>query len=207
MKELGVTRVLGPNASGSLQPHVKPGDFVVCDQLVDRTRSRPNTFYDGPITTHISFADPYCPELRALAPGPLEQSGSTVHPTGTVVVIQGPRFSTKAESKWFGEMGWDVVNMTQYPEAYLTRELGMCYLGIALVTDYDVGVPDVGETSSVAEIIEVFEANIGQLRRALHELVAAIPSARTCSCSDAAREGRVASPRAPSPHETSERCG
>ena len=119
MKELGVTRIIGPCAAGSLKRDVKPGDFVVSDQLVDRTAGRKDTFYDGPETTHIAFADPYCPELRALAIDSGRNSGITIHEQGTVVTIQGPRFSTRAESKWFQDAGWEVINMTQYPEAYL----------------------------------------------------------------------------------------
>ena len=105
MKELGVSRVLGPNACGSLQPTVKPGDFVICDQLVDRTRDRPNTFYDGPETTHISFADPYCPTMRDVAIASGRELNIPLHDRGTVVVIEGPRFSTRAESAWFASAG------------------------------------------------------------------------------------------------------
>ncbi|MDQ3982664.1 MAG: S-methyl-5'-thioadenosine phosphorylase, partial [Actinomycetota bacterium] len=140
LNEVGVTRIIGPCAAGSLQRDVKPGEFVVCDQLVDRTTGRADTFYDGPVTTHVSFADPYCPELRALAIETARSEGIPVHERGTVVTIQGPRFSTRAESKWFQDAGWQVINMTQYPEAYLARELEICYVNISLITDYDVGV-------------------------------------------------------------------
>ena len=144
MRELGVTRILAPCASGSLQPEIKPGEFVVCDQLVDRTYGREQTFFDGPGANHVSFADPYCSELRAVATAAGRDEGITVHDGGTVVVIQGPRFSTRAESHWYRSAGWQVINMTQYPEAYLARELGICYVSIALITDYDVGVEGVG---------------------------------------------------------------
>ncbi|MEA2550242.1 MAG: 5-methylthioadenosine phosphorylase, partial [Actinomycetota bacterium] len=143
MKELGVERVLGPCATGSLQLDVKPGEFVICDQLVDRTRDRPNTFYDGPVTTHISFADPYCEVMRQVAITAGRDLDIPLHERGTVVVIEGPRFSTRAESAWFASAGWEVINMTQYPEALLARELELCYANISLITDYDVGVEGV----------------------------------------------------------------
>ncbi len=111
MKELGVTRIISPCAAGSLQAGVKPGDFVICDQFVDRTYGRKDTFYDGPVTTHISTADPYCPEMSRLAVETAKKLGIPVHETGTVVVIQGPRFSTRAESRWFASQGWEVINV------------------------------------------------------------------------------------------------
>src|SRR5450759_3862177 len=124
MKQLGVKNIIAPTASGSLQAFIKPGDFVICDQFIDRTWGRKDTFYDGPKTVHMSSAHPYCPETRNLAIDICKSLGITVHEKGTVVVIQGPRFSTVAESRWFSKMGWDVVNMTQYPECYLAREMG-----------------------------------------------------------------------------------
>ena len=137
MKMLGVKKLLGPNASGSLQPHIKPGDFVVTDQFVDRTTGRKDTFFDGPEVIHPAMAQPYCPELRRIAVESGKSLGISIHERGTVVVIQGPRFSTVAESRWFTKMGWEVVNMTQYPEGYLAREQGICYVNIALITDYE----------------------------------------------------------------------
>jgi 5'-methylthioadenosine phosphorylase len=193
MKELGVTRVIGPCAAGSLQADVRPGDFVICDQFVDRTNGRKDTFYDGPVTTHISTADPYCPELRKLAVEKARMLGITVHETGTVVVIQGPRFSTRSESKWFGSQGWEVINMTQYPECVLARELGMCFVNISLITDYDVGVegdPDLAAVTHEA-VIEVFNRNNDKLRALLHELIAAIPETPGCKCYQHLLDGRI----------------
>ena len=140
MRSLGVKAVISPCAAGSLQLHVEPGHFVVSDQFVDRTSGRADTFFDGPIVSHVSSAEIYDPTLRALALDVIREHGITVHDGGTVVVIQGPRFSTRAESKWFSDAGWEVINMTQYPEAYLCRELGMAVVNIALITDYDAGV-------------------------------------------------------------------
>lgn len=191
MKEIGVERIIGPCAAGSLKEEVAPGHFVVSDQLVDRTSGRKDTFYDGPEVTHISFADPYCPELRELALKVGNEEGIKVHDGGTVVTIQGPRFSTRAESKWFQDAGWEVINMTQYPEAYLARELEICYVNIALITDYDVGV--VGETAAVSheEVIKVFTANNDKLRGMLFSMVPQITEERSCPCSTALQGARA----------------
>jgi 5'-methylthioadenosine phosphorylase len=191
LKEVGVTRVIGPCAAGSLQEHVRPGDFVISDQLVDRTNGRTDTFYDGPVTTHVSFADPYCPEMRELAIKDALDKGMSVHERGTVVTIQGPRFSTRAESRWYRDAGWEVINMTQYPEAYLARELEMCYVNIALITDYDVGVE--GEVAAVSheEVLKVFEQNNERLRTLLFSFVPQIPRDRSCPCSHALDGARL----------------
>jgi 5'-methylthioadenosine phosphorylase len=189
MKEVGVKRVIGPCAVGSLQPHVKPGHFVVCDQLVDRTRGRADTFYDGPATTHISFADPYCPTMRKVAVGEARELGIEVHERGTVVVIQGPRFSTRAESAWFQSQGWEIINMTQYPEAPLARELELCYANISLVTDYDVGVGDVPPVTH-EEVIRVFTENNAKLRDLLFRIIPALPAERDCPCATALEGAR-----------------
>ena len=191
MKELGVGRVFGPNACGSLQPDVKPGDFVICDQLVDRTRDRPNTLYDGPITTHISFADPYCETMRQVAIREGRALGIPIHDHGTVVVIEGPRFSTRAESTWFASAGWEVINMTQYPEAVLAREAELCYANISLITDYDVGVEGVPPVTH-DEVVRVFTENNEKLRDLLFAVIPALPAERDCPCATAltgARDG------------------
>jgi 5'-methylthioadenosine phosphorylase len=191
LHELGVTRILGPCAAGSLRPDVHPGDFVVCDQLVDRTRGRADTFYDD-IVHHVSYADPYCAELGAVTVATARASGITVHERGTVVVVPGPRFSTRAESRWYRAQGWDVVNMTQYPEAYLARELGMCYSGIALITDYDTGLEgsaDEGgagvEPVTMDEVFAFLERNAARVRDMLFDLIPAIPATRSCGCGSA----------------------
>lgn len=177
MKALGVKNLIGPCASGSLQSNISPGDFVVCDQFVDRTTGRKDTFYDGPITTHVAMAEPYCPVLRKIAIETAREMGIVVHGSGTVVVIQGPRFSTKAESKWFSSMGWEVINMTQYPECYLARELGMSYAMIALITDYDVGLEGDPNIKPVTheDVIRVFNENNHKLRELLHRMIPRIP--------------------------------
>ena len=192
MKSLGVTRLISPCAAGSLQKHVKPGEFVVCDQFVDRTSGRIDTFYDGPIATHVSAADPYCPELRPLAYKAGVDCGITMHDKGTVVVIQGPRFSSRAESIWFGAQGWEVINMTQYPEAFLAKELEMCVVNISLITDYDSGLHGNVDPVSHSEVVKVFGQNLSKLQKLLLKLVESIPDKRDkCQCAQTLAHARV----------------
>lgn len=193
MKHLGVSRIIGPCAAGSLAARVKPGDFVVADQLVDRTTGRKDTFYDGPITTHVSFAYPYCPQMRALAIEVIRAQGIAVHERGTVVTIQGPRFSTVAESRWFSSAGWEVINMTQYPEAYLARELEMCYANISLITDYDVGLEGGEDAAPVTHeaVIEVFNANNARVKQVIGTMAERMPRERSCSCGSALSGARI----------------
>jgi len=192
-ERLGVERVVAPNAVGSLKPSVRPGDIVFCDQFVNFTTGRKDTFYDGPVTTHVSTADPYCPEMRAIAKEVAARLGVSHHDSGTVVVVQGPRFSTRAESRFFRGQGWDVINMTQYPEVTLAKELGLCYLNIALVTDYDVGVegdPDLKPVSH-EEVIRVFNENMGRLRGLIVDIVKALPDRRSCDCAESLSHARI----------------
>lgn len=188
-KELGVTRVLAPCAAGSLSPEVHPGEFVVCDQIVDRTKARIDTYYDGPVTTHVSLAEPYCPQLRTVATAAGPEQGLTMHPDGTMLVIEGPRFSTKAESAFHSAQGWSAVSMTQYPEVVLARELALCYVGIALITDYDAGIEGVDPVQA-SEVIRVFKQSNEKLRELLVAMVRQIPVERECPCG-AALEGAV----------------
>ncbi|WP_245598516.1 MTAP family purine nucleoside phosphorylase [Glycomyces arizonensis] len=176
MRLLGVRALLSPFAAGSLRPEIRPGDFVVCDQIVDRTWGRPSTFYDefedGPV--HAPFAEPYDRVLRGVLLEAAAEVGVTAHDGGTVVVVGGPRFSSRAESEWHRAAGWHVVNMTQSPEAALAMEAGIPFAGIALVTDYDAGLeghPDVEPVTQEA-VFAVFEANLGKVRELLD---AAIP--------------------------------
>jgi 5'-methylthioadenosine phosphorylase len=193
MKSLGVQWVFGPCAAGSLQPHVRPGEFVICDQFVDRTWGRADTFYDGPIVTHIAGADPYCPTLRPLAVEAARRLGIPVHDRGTVVVIQGPRFSTRAESRWFHSQGWEVINMTNYPEGVLARELEMCYVNISLITDYDVGIDGVPGVEPVTQeaVLRVMQQNNEKLSRLLAAMIERVPATRACSCASALAHARL----------------
>jgi len=176
MRSLGVKAVISPCAAGSLQPHVKPGDFVLCDQFVDRTRTRPHTFFDGPVVSHLSSAEIYDPTLRALAADVIREHDIPLHETGTIVIIEGPRFSTKAESRWFSEAGWEVISMTQYPEAYLCRELGMAVVNIALITDYDAGVIEGTEAVDAQSVLEVFQENAARIQRVVLDMIARFPA-------------------------------
>jgi len=184
MRALGVRALFGPCASGSLQPDMRPGDFVVVDQIVDRTHGREVTFHDGPGSPpelapveHVSFADPYDERLRAVAVEACRDEGVPVHESGTVVVIPGPRFSTRAESRWYAAQGWHVINMTQMPEAVLAVEAGIPYAAVALITDYDAGlegVPGV-EPVTMAQVFAFLEQNAEVARKVLIRAVEALP--------------------------------
>lgn len=192
MKSIGVQRIISPCAAGSLQKHVKPGDFVICDQFVDWTDGRKSTFFEGPIVTHPSPADLYCPELRKLAINISKEQGITTHETGTVIVINGPRFSTKAESKFFTAQGWEVINMSAFPENYLAKEMDMCPLNISLITDYDAGL--VGDVPPVShhEVMEVFNSNLEHLKSLLFTLIENIPAERKiCDCASTSKNSRL----------------
>jgi 5'-methylthioadenosine phosphorylase len=173
MKMLGVKHIIAPTASGSLQVDYKPGDFVICDQFVDRTWGRKDTYFEGPETKHVSPAEPYDESLRKLAVTVCKELGITVHESGTVVVIQGPRFSTKAESRWFSKMGWEVINMTQYPECMLAKELNIPYANIALITDYDAGLEGNEEVKPVTEdeVYRVFKDNNDKVKKVLYTMI------------------------------------
>ena len=174
MKELGVKYIISPAAAGSLQRNIKPGEFVVVDQFVDRTTGRRDTFYDEAPVTHMPGAEPICPNMRALAIDALTQHNLPHHETGTAVVIQGPRFSTKAESMWFTQMGWEVINMTLYPEVILARELEMAFVNISLITDYDSGFDGEFPPVTAEEAIKVFMANTDKLKQVVFSMVDAL---------------------------------
>jgi 5'-methylthioadenosine phosphorylase len=180
LRSVGVRRVLAPCAVGSLQPELGPGALVVPDQLVDRTSGRVQTFYDSG-ACHVGFADPYCPRLRSS----LIDGDDAIVDGGAMVVIEGPRFSTRAESRWYADQGWSLINMTGHPEAVLARELALCYAAIALVTDRDAGVA-VGESVSQTEVFAAFAANLDRLRRLLVDVISGLPTQRDgCSCAHA----------------------
>ena len=175
-----MTCVIGPCAAGSLEPSFEPGHFVVCDQLVDWTSGRDRSFVDADPVDHLAFADPYCPELRGHAVAALQDVGATVHDGGTVVVIQGPRFSTRAESRFYAEQGWGVINMTQEPEVALCRELDICYVNISVITDYDVGIEGEHEPVTHKAVLRQFDASLGTLRNAVRLLIPRIAAAGEC---------------------------
>jgi 5'-methylthioadenosine phosphorylase len=180
LRELGVRQIVAPCAVGGLRPELGPGTFVLPDQLVDRTSGRVQTFYDEG-AVHVGFADPYCPTGRSVVREVADRTGFDVVPTGTMVVIEGPRFSTRAESRWYTALGGTIVNMTGHPEAVLARELALCYTALALVTDLDAGVEgDHGVTQD--EVFTVFADNTERLRTLLLDVAAALPVDSDCPC-------------------------
>ena len=184
LRSLGVRQVLAPSAVGSLTVSYGPGTLVIPDQLVDRTTGRDQTFYDTGGAVHVPFADPYCPVGRAHAAATARAVGWVPASSGTLVVIQGPRFSTRAESHWYAAQGWTLVGMTALPEAALARELALCYTTLALVTDTDAGV-DEGDGVTHAEVLEVFAANAARLRQLVEKIIEDMPTDRPCACADA----------------------
>ena len=183
LRSIGVRQILAPCAVGGLRAELGPGSFVVPDQLIDRTSGRIQTYYDDG-AVHVSFADPYCPAGRRIALDATGRSGIAATDGGVMVVIEGPRFSTRAESRWYAAAGGAVVNMTGHPEAVLARELGLCYTAIALVTDLDAGVEgDAGVTHE--EVFRVFGENTELLRTVLLDAVVALPTTRMCPCGHA----------------------
>ncbi|MBW1603935.1 S-methyl-5'-thioadenosine phosphorylase [Streptomyces sp. JJ66] len=192
LRSVGVRRVLGPCAVGGLREKYGPGTLVVPDQLVDRTRTRAQSFFDGeeradgvrPNVVHVAFADPYCETGREAVLSAARGRDWEPVDGGTMVVVEGPRFSTRAESRWHAAQGWAVVGMTGHPEAVLARELGLCYSSLALVTDLDAGA-ETGEGVSHAEVLAVFRENLVRVRDVLFDAVAALPAERGCACADA----------------------
>lgn len=193
MKKIGVKQIIAPAAVGSLNPLIKPGDFVICDQFVNWTKNRKDTFYNSVVieeikkserVVHLEMADPYCPELRKNIIKQCQKNNIKHHTNGTVVVIEGPRFSTKAESKFFTNQGWDIINMTVYPEVVLARELGICYVNIGLVTDWDVGLVGTENIKpvNVKEIIKVFNQNNERVKELILEVIKNVPKERKCKC-------------------------
>lgn len=192
LKSIGVERILTSHAVGSLQKEYRPGDFVILDQFVDRTKGRIDTFYDGSIVTHISSAFPYCEELRRASIKQAEKLKLSFRSNGTVVVIQGPRFSTAAESIWFTKMGWHTVNMTEYPEITLAKEKEICYAAIGVVTDYDSGLVAEGKVKpvSASEISISFKSNIEKIKKLMLEIIKNIPDKRNCECKNSLKFAR-----------------
>lgn len=193
LKRIGVERIIAPAAVGSLKAGIKPGDFVICDQFIDQTKRREDTFFNGPQVAHIAMAYPYCPELRKIAIEQAKKIKLKVRPRGTVVVIEGPRFSTLADSLRFSKMGGDLINMTQYPEVVLCAELGICYLNISLVTDYDVGIYAKGEAKpvSIGEVLTNFKKNTNKLKKFVSAIIKKIPEERICGCEGKAEQAVI----------------
>jgi len=187
-KKLGVQRILATSTVGSLREDFKPGDVVLIDQFIDRTTRREESFYTGAQVCHISVAEPMCPELRRTLIRAADDIGVPTHNTGTYVCIEGPRFSTKAESRMFKMWGADVVGMTLVPECVLAREAEICYSCIATATDYDVWRDHL---VSVAEVRKTMKANIEKVKRIITTAIPGIPKERGCECKSALRDALV----------------
>lgn len=188
LKELGVQRIIASSAVGSLREDYRPGDFVITDQFIDRTKGRPDTFYEGGKICHISSADPVCPQLHDFFVDFAQGLGLRVHPRGTYICIEGPRFSTRAESRLFRMWGADIIGMTLYPEIVLAREMEICYVSVAMVTDYDVWAE---RPVSTQEIMETMRRNSDNFKRLIMEAIPRIPRERTCRCHEALRDATL----------------
>lgn len=182
LTQLGVERIISVSSVGSLREDLRPGDFVFPDQFIDRTKNRRDTFFEGGQVVHISSADPFCPETRSVFKGSAKKLGIPAHQSATYVCIEGPRFSTRSESKLFRLWGADVVGMTIYPECVLAREAQMCYASISMVTDYDVWAD---KPVTAAEVSETMHRNIENAKRLTLEAIENIPPERTCGCGNA----------------------
>ncbi len=189
MKALDVKRIISPAACGSLQPEkIKLGEFVIADQLFDRTfGQRKDTFFEGGPIAHLPFAEPFCPELRKVALDTANKLGYKVHDKGTYVCINGPRFSTAAESMFYHKQGFDVIGMTAYPEAALAREAGICFVNISMPTDYDVH----GEEGPVTHemVLATMAKNIERVKKLTFEMIDNIPKEPSCTCQTAMEHG------------------
>lgn len=188
LKELGVERIVASSACGSLREDYKPGDFVITDQFIDRTRKRQDTFYEGGRLCHISAADPICPQLHDFFVEHARRLGLTVHPNGTYVCIEGPRYSTRAESRLFRQWGADIIGMTLYPECVLAREAEICYVSLAMVTDYDVWAE---KPVSTQEVIRTLKANAENFKRLIMNAIPQIPRERKCQCGQALKDAMI----------------
>ncbi|MBI5434448.1 MAG: S-methyl-5'-thioadenosine phosphorylase [Planctomycetes bacterium] len=184
LKKLGVTRILSISAVGSMREDVHPGDFVVIDQFIDRTRHRPDTFFEGGVVAHVMFADPVCHDVRKVFLGAAAKVGVKAHDGGTYVNMEGPQFSTRAESKLYRSWGVDVIGMTNLQEAKLAREAEICYATLAMATDYDCW-HESHDDVTVEAILAVMHKNIGNARSVIKAAVPLFAAQRTCGCSKA----------------------
>jgi len=185
LKTLGVERLISITACGSLREDFAPRHIVIPDQIYDHTKARrPYTFFGNGLVVHISFAQPFCPELSQLVYEAVKKTGATVHKGGTFITIEGPRFSTKGESRVYRQWGMDIIGMTAVPEAQLAREAEICYAAMAHVTDYDVW-HEAEEPVTVAMVIENLMANAAVTKQALAHLAPTIPVQRSCECATA----------------------
>jgi 5'-methylthioadenosine phosphorylase len=184
-KELGIKRIIAPSAVGSLKEEIKPGDFVIPTQFLDFTKSRKNSFSENGKVIHISVADPFCPELQCVVSDNMKNQNISMHENCTYVCIEGPRFSTKAESKFYRSIDADVIGMTLVPECQLAREAQICYASISTVTDYDVWAE---KPVTAKEVMNTLEKNVQITKKLLTEIIDKIPKTRSCVCDKALSE-------------------
>ena len=203
LKLLGVERVVSVSAVGSLKEEVHPLDLVIPDQLIDRTRQRASTFFGDGLVAHVGFADPFCPDLRAALHAAATEAGARVHVGGTYVVMEGPAFSTRAESLLYRSWGASVIGMTALPEAKLAREAEMCYATLAFATDYDCWRAS-GESVTVDMVVANLQRNVDVARAIVRRLAARLPGERTCACAWALKDA-VITPWESVPGETRRR--
>ena len=192
LKSLGVERVVSVSAVGSLKEHIKPLDLVIPDQIIDRTRHRSDTFFGDGIAAHVGFADPFCDELRRIALKSAEEEAASCHDGGTYVVMEGPQFSTRAESAVYRSWGANVIGMTALPEAKLAREAEMCYVTLAFVTDYDVW-HDTEQEVTVELVVQNLKHNIATAQGIIRRMLPQIPDDRTCGCQSALENAVITS--------------
>ncbi len=193
LKWLGVEHIIAVNAVGSFKEAIKPGDLLIPDQLIDRTRSRVNTLFGEGIVAHIPFADPFCPVLSQIVYQAAQETGATVHRGGTYVVMEGPAFSTRAESFLYRSWGADVIGMTALPEAKLAREAEICYASIACVSDYDCW-HEAHESVTVEIIVDILRKNADNAKKIIRLAVGRIPERRDCPCASALKAAIITAP-------------
>ncbi|MCX8213054.1 MAG: S-methyl-5'-thioadenosine phosphorylase [SAR202 cluster bacterium] len=192
LKTLGVERIVSVSAVGSLRDHIRPLDMLIPDQIIDRTRNRTSTFYENGIVAHIAFSDPFCPEISSVLAGAAGKQATT-HVGGTCVVIEGPQFSTRAESELYRSFGADIIGMTALPEAKLAREAEMCYATLALITDFDTW-HQTEDDVSVDLVIANLRRNVASSRLVMREVVSGLPTERSCTCSHALESAIITDP-------------
>jgi 5'-methylthioadenosine phosphorylase len=194
MKKLGVERIISVSAVGSLREELPPGDFVVPDQFFDRTRGRISTFFGKGVVAHVAFADPVCGEMAKVVAEACRATGVTTHEGGTYVCMEGPMFSTKAESHNYRKLEFDIIGMTNLQEAKLAREAEICYATIAMVTDYDCW-HDGHESVTVAQVVEIIHKNVANVQNVIRQAIPKTPEKRKCSCGNALQYAIMTDPK------------
>jgi 5'-methylthioadenosine phosphorylase len=190
MKKLGVERIISVSAVGSLQQKIAPGDLVVPDQFIDRTSKRPSTFFGNGIVAHVSFADPFCKELSAGLVNAAKEEGARVHAGGTYLCMEGPQFSTRAESKLYRSWGADVIGMTNLQEAKLAREAEICFGTLALATDYDCWNESAADVE-IDHVLRILQQNVELAQRTIGRVIATLSDSRSCSCASALKDAII----------------